>query len=380
MNLYINEAESRLKTAIPSLERSRDAIGIHFALSKMRRNTENNEHISIVVNVLRDQLKSAIGDIYSFRDGDIIIIYRGKNEKLIQDCIFQVQYLFADDPKQLSLGEDFYEEYCGVYHPHAWKSFMEMCEKKISQFLNDNKPTFKGSMLSMFSSIIEDTLINIDWSVLVRTSPIHRYDPNGGKTKVFDEIFVDVDSISYIIGENFDLKNNKYLYSYLKELLDIKLLVRLVQSIAAGKDDSAFLLNLNISTLQLPEFWELAESLPENVKKRIIIAISVSEVFWDLSAYLGIREQIIANGFKLCLDSLEYLSFMQIDRNSLGFDLVRIKHDDSFDYAQLVELEQQLASKISISGSSRVMLQTNSEESIEIGQKLGLMLFQKYDA
>lgn len=379
MNLYINEAESRLKSALPSLERSRDAIGIHFALSKMRHKIENTEHIGIAVNVLRDQLKSTIGDIYSFRDGDIIIIYRGKNEKLIQDCIFQVQYLFSDESKQLSLVGDFYEQYCGVYHPHTWTDFIELCDKKIAQFMNDNKPVFKGSMVAMFSSIIEDTLCNIDWSVIVKTSPIFKYDANGTKTQVFDEIFVDVDSISYILGESFDLKANKYLYSYLKELLDLKLLLRLVHSISAGQEDNVYLLNLNLSTMQLEEFWQLAESLPESIKRRIIIAISVSEVFHDLSACLGMRERIIAHGFKLCLDDLDYLSFMQIDRNSLGFDLVRIKHKDDLDYAQLVELEQQLSSKISISGSTRVILNTNSKESIDLGRKLGIILFQESD-
>lgn len=377
MNLYIKEAEQRLKSALPTLGKARDAIGIHFALSNLSSGSIE-EHGSIAINVLRDQFKNAIGDIYSFKNGDIIIVYRGRSEKLILDCLHQVQYLFADDHAQLSLSEDFLDKHSQVFYPKDWQKFLSLCDTLTTRLVPDNQssPSFKGSLVSLFSSIIEDLLVSVEWSVLVKTSMISKQFVDQTTSKVFDEIYADVDSLSYIIGENFDIVGNPHLRSYFKEFLDIKLLVRLVELLNKKPGDNAYLLNLNITTVSSHEFWALAESLPDVIKRRIIIAISVADVFNDLSYFLEVRERLTMHGFKLCLDCLDYLSFMQIDRNSLGFDLVRIKHKTMFDVIRLSELEQELAAKISVSGTSRVILEVADKEAIRIGQKLGVMLFQ----
>lgn len=377
MNLYIKEAEQRLKASLPTLEKARDAIGIHFSFSNLNAES-SDEHCSIAINVLRDQFKNAIGDIYSFKNRDIVIVYRGRSEKLILDCLSQVQYLFSDDSAQLPLAEDFIDRYSQVFYPKDWPKFLGLCDALTKKMVpdNQNSPSFKGSLVSLFSSIIEDLLVSVDWGILVKTSAITKQFVDETSSKVFDEIYADVDSLSYIIGENFDIVGNPHLRAYFKEFLDIKLLLRLVELLNKKPGENAYLLNLNITTIASHEFWVLAESLPDVIKRRIIIAISVADVFNDLAYFLEVRERLIFHGFKLALDCLDYLSFMQIDRSSLGFDLVRIKHKTMFDVIKLSEQTQELVAKISISGTSRVILEVADKEAMRIGQKLGIMLFQ----
>ncbi|MDF3048161.1 MAG: hypothetical protein K0R73_1279 [Candidatus Midichloriaceae bacterium] len=376
MNLYINEADQRLVSSIPTLEKTRDAIGIYFSLSKLDHAT-SGEHLSIVINVLRDQFKSSIGDIYAFKNKDILIVYRGRNEKLIQDCLYQVQYLFSDDNAQLTLAEDFLDRHSQVFYPKDWAKFLNTCQNLISAYAaNQNSKNFKGSIVSLFSSTIEDLLAPVEWDVLMKSKPIFKHLPEKETNKVFDEIYADVKGIAYVIGENFDISNNVYLNAYFKEFLDLKLLVKLVALLSKKRGTTPYMLNLNITTVASQEFWTLAESLPDSIKQRIVLAISITDVFRDLGYFLELREKLSGHGFKLCLDDLDYLSFMQIDRSSLGFDLIRIKHKPLLGAIYASDLNNELSAKIAVSGSSRVILEVENKNAVNDAQKLGALLYQ----
>lgn len=377
MNLYINQAELRIQSALPLYQKTRDAIGIHILLSKMNISSNRGDVYSIIVNIIRDHFKSAIGDIYSFKNGDIIIVYRGRSDKLIKDCLHQVYYLFSEDNTQLPPIEDFINKFSQIFYSKDWSNFILLCNDIINSAASNEKINYiRNSLISEFSDKIEEALNPINWTELIKTSPIAKHSYEKMPIVVFQEIYADIDNITYIIGENFDIVTNTYLRSYFKEFLDLKLLVKLVDLLSTDLEDNVYLLNLNITTVATEEFWELASSLTDNVKKKIIIAITIGDVYSDITHFLEIREKIVEHEFKLCLDGLDYLSFMQIDRESLGFDLLRIKQKELFEVAKLSELEQALKAKITTSGASRIILEVEHESCISDGKKLGIMLYQ----
>lgn len=379
MNLYINDAEERLKSALLSYEKANDAIGLYFALSKLPHKKDSNDPKTIALNILRDQFKGAAGDIYVLTTSDVIVVYRGRNEALIQECSYNMQYLFAEEGDQLAFTGALTPQYTRVFHPKEWEGFLNLCYTLLENINGRNAVSsngFKGSMLTLFGTIIEDVLATAQWSTLIRSSAVYKIADSKQHSKVLDELYVDIGALTYLVGDNLDIILNPYLKNYFKEFLDIKLLIKLVHILSKSSGDNAYLLHLNISTVSSSEFEQLAVSLPESTRKRIIISIAIGDIFLDFAYFLQVREQLAAYGFKLCLDNLDYLSFMQIDRSSLGFDLVRIKHSEMFDVIRLSELEEQLRNKINISGSSRVILEAPNTESVAVGRKLGLMLFQ----
>lgn len=377
MNLYINDAESRLRSSIHALNNAKDATGICFHLSKLINAAEPSNSNSIALNVIRDQFKNCLGDIYAFKNGDVIIVYRGRNEKTIKDCVYQVQYLFSDDNDQLSFSETFFSPFYNIYDRSNWDRFIAHCDNS-TKFLDRDKKSehFKGSLIGLFSSIIEDLIEQANWDVLVRQSGVYKDTGKGQPAKVLDEIHIDIDALAYIIGENFDIVENSYLRSFLREFLDIKLLLKLLELIRRDPGKDAYLLALSLNTLSSLEFRELSNSISEAVKRRIIIGVSVADVFSDLTYFLKVREELLRDGYKLCLDSLDYLSFMQVDRNSLGFDLMRLSKPKAENMTNFSEIEQQIADKIAVSGSSRVILEVGSRNDIDLGRKLGVVLFQ----
>jgi hypothetical protein len=379
MNFYVNDAELRLKSALGSYEKYADAVAIKVSLSKLPIRNDRNDSRAIAINILRDQFKSASGDLYVLSNSDVIVVYRGRTDNMIQECMYHIQYLFAEEGPQLSMTEALLPQYVQIYYPDQWEDFINWCQAMLNRRNSKTSSmSHNHSMLLSISSMIEDVLLSINWAKLIDVSEINKWSQNRNPTLVLKDLHIDISSLAYVAGKHFDIINNQYLGSYVKEFLDLKLLIRLVELLANQSQDNAYLLNLNMSTISSSEFWELSTSLSENIKRRIIVAISISDVFSDFAFFLQMRNKLAEQGFKLCLDNLDYLSFMQIDRTSLGFDLVRINHSTVYDIIRLSEMEDQVRNKIQICGSSRVILKVQNDKDATIGQKFGVILFQMF--
>ncbi|MFN8912472.1 MAG: hypothetical protein ACK5V4_06860, partial [Alphaproteobacteria bacterium] len=133
---------------------------------------------------------------------------------------------------------------------------------------------------------------------------------------------------------------------------------------------------LKLSTLMTEEFKAFNNNLSEGQRKKIIIAIDVSDIFLNMHNFLDIREQLSQDGFKLCIDNLDLFSFMHIDRNALGFDLVRIlNYSSTLDLEAIESIATQLSEKIASCGSSRVILDIDSDTNETLCRKLNAHLY-----
>ncbi len=375
MNFYVNDAESRLIAALPSYNKSVDTIAMKVSLSKLHVRMDKNNSRTIAINILRDQFKSSSGDMYVLSNSDVIVLYKGKDDTILQHCVYHIQYLFAEEGNQPIFTTTLIPQYVTIYRADKWDEFISYCTEIFNN--KDVVQKNSGYMLQTISHIIEDELQNIDWSSILLSSDISKIIySSGNKSIVLKDLYVDYSALNFIAGEKFDIISNPHLKGYIKEFLDFKVLVKLVKLVSNNIENESYIVNLSIHTLKSDEFWELANALSEGVKRKIIIGISLSDIFYDFASFLKIRADLQDVNFKLCLDGLDYLSFMQIDRTSLGFDLVRVIHSNVYDIILLSELEEQVRSKIQVCGSSRVIIQVHNEADVEIAQKFGIILFQ----
>lgn len=375
MNLYINQAESRIKSAITTYEATHRAMGIYIALSKMDVKSIKLETCTIIVNIIRDHFRSASGDIYLFKNRDIVIVYRGKNQNLITEGLYKLHYLFSEDSKEFSSFESFSNKFSQIFDEKNWKDFISLCNKLYQINIEDRQlAKTEDSLIQIISGILEEYLQHINWNAFVKLYPIFKYSYNDS-SKAFIEICIDINSLAERLGKNFDILNNTSLKSYLKEFIDFKILMKLIDLVNLDNKE-VYLINLNINTLESEEFWIWANSLDKDVSSRIIIALSISEVFADLTNFLKLREKIIDYNFKLCLDCSDYLSFMQVDRQSLGFDLIRIKHQKILNLAELNELTASLKSKIALSGTTRTIIEIEDLNEMTSYLEPEVMLYQ----
>ncbi len=383
MNLYTQAAEQRLESAVNStLVGVNNISAVVFNLSKLGTKRDSNDHINIAANILKDQLKASLGEIYVLKDGDLVLVLKSGAPKQILESIYQIRYLFADDALAYNEGVE-NDNFCSVYDSSKnWSYFLEYCKLKIQNAANDNQfvdfrqqTKRSTSLLSLISGQIEDALAGIDWGQVINITPIAT-DPSAVVcSKVIDNISFDADILRTFLGHNKDLTTNANLFSYVREFVEIRILIRVLNLLTSGHH-SALIFRLSLNVLNGEEFRIFNEALPEEKKKNLIIGIHISDVYKNLADLFELRDRLKNQGFKLCLYGLDNVSFLNTDRNLLGFDLMKLKWQPSLLKQSYEENLHALKTKIQVSGSSRIILtHCESVKAIEIGKALGLNLF-----
>ncbi len=384
MNLYTQAAEQRLESAVNStLVSANNTTAIIFNLSKLGVRRDSNEHVGIAANILRDQLKASLGEIYVMKDGDLVLVLKSATQKQVIESIYQMRYLFADDELAYTGGIE-NNDFCLIFDTSKnWGDFLEYCRSKIENAANDNAfVNFRNipknrstSLLSIISSQIEDALMGIDWEQVINVSPIVTNPNTSNALKVIDSVSFDSDILRTFLGHNKDLITNANLFAYVREFVEIRILIKVLNLIAAGVN-TALLFKLSLNVLNGEEFRIFCDSLPEEKKKNLIISIHISEVYKSLADFFELQKSLRMHGFKLCLTGLDNISFLNSDREMLGFDLLKLKWEPSILKQSYEDNMNALRNKIQISGSSRVILSNcESVKALEIGSKLGLNLY-----
>jgi len=136
-------------------------------------------------------------------------------------------------------------------------------------------------------------------------------------------------------------------------------------------------LNLNIATLLSNRFAEFDAAIKPSSKVSVVIELQIADVFADMAAFLTAKDTVQKLGYRVCLDGVTELSFPQIDRQRLGFDLIKLiwNADNAREISS--DTNRKLAEAIRQCGGNRVILsRCDNEEAIEYGHAMGLTLFQ----
>lgn len=372
MNLYITAAEKRLQGALGSLTRITSGIAVVFSLSRLDLKRDGGDSANIIVNVLRDTLKNVIGDIFVLANQDIVVVYKGTNIKLIDDAIYKVLYLISSHEDQHELLQLFEGEVYTRYYPSQnWQDFIMYCERMTDS--GPAMPNLKStSLIKLFSSILEDFLAPLDWTAVFQEKLIFKKDTN---QPVISEICYDLESIRYILGSGFDIANSPALSAFAKEIIDFKLLIRFLQLIKTAST-KIYLVRLSMATISSQEFAALIDKLDGRLAQNIIIAVDANEILANLLDFMSIREHMVARNIKLCLDRLDILSFMQVGREALGFDIVRILEHPQNRLADSQPIFAELNAKLAINGSTRCIIKCLDESSLQYLPRLDCAFYQ----
>lgn len=374
MQLHSSAALNQLKKIIPDLKRSKVGACVFFKLSELKIQRDNKEHIVIASNILQDQLRKAQGEMLTFADGDILLIFHEPNNKLIHDCVYQIQYLFEDyfDPKSKTLSADNIIKIFLL--KDDFNAFENICMDKLGSSANDNLEGGSHSMIAFIANRIEDNLSALNWSKMIKEKFI--YTVNNQPSKVISEYVIDYLAIAKFSGDDFNIYYNSHLKGFIRDYLDLQLMIKMTE-ITNISMPLPLMLGLSMPTLKSDNFSDLSKVIKETTRRRIIISVDVPEVYADIGEFFEVRDMLLKLGYKLCLSGLDNLSFLYSDRKQLGFDMVKLNWQPNLFKQNYNELEVQLKNKIQTIGSSRVILSNcGSSKAIDLGESLGISLFQ----
>jgi c-di-GMP-related signal transduction protein len=109
----------------------------------------------------------------------------------------------------------------------------------------------------------------------------------------------------------------------------------------------------------------------------LAIELPALDVMNDPNEYLFARDFLKERGYKIVLDGVKYLNLPLIDRDWLGFDIVKITWTPSLYDDAAGQRGEALKAAVSRIGRDRVVLcRVDSEDALKAGEALGITLYQ----
>ena len=428
------DSEAKLIETLASIrDEANSWRAVFFQFAKLLEGYRNDYQIKIAVNLINDLLKIYQGGIFVCADSSIYVLCRNVTKAQLDKVIFQLRYLFMDDPLAYNADGQENSEFCRVYDlNHEWDRFYEQCKKRFGRGAADLQPRTKPPEAPNVSpkaeraalvanaaakatakaspnarnkpepaaeksplplgdlpnrsdgatkfnpkalASIEQDLRTADLSRVMRRQPICAALPGMPVRRVFDETYINIAHLRKILHSDADLLSNRWLFKYLTQILDERVLDMLRYN--PRYMDTPLSLNFNVDTLLSSAFNAFDTGLKPASKVSIVLELQVADVFGDMQGFMLAKETVQKLGYRVCLDGLTNLSFLHIDRERLGFDLVKLQWNPDMDVDVQTLENIHLQDAIRRCGANRVILcRCDSKAAIEFGQSIGISLFQ----
>ncbi|MBM3571005.1 MAG: EAL domain-containing protein, partial [Alphaproteobacteria bacterium] len=194
----------------------------------------------------------------------------------------------------------------------------------------------------------------------------------------FNELYVSVSDLQQQVMPNLDITSDLWLFQYLTQTLDNRMLKMLSMEDDAAASTS-FSLNLNVATILSPSFVNFDAQLKAVARDTVVIELQQIDVFGDMGTYFFARDFLRERGYRICLDGLSYQSVQYIDREKLGLNLLKFCWTATMADDLSPRHHSELKYWIDRAGRTRIILaRCDSEEAIKFGNNLGVTMFQGF--
>jgi hypothetical protein len=369
------------------LARHRDKRrAVHIHLSQLRPYNRRHHHLRIAASMLETLIAPYAGEIFQLANADLVFICKGADVADLDPAVTKIRYLFSEDPlvREENGASD---RFCTWYDiAQDYDGFMQMANElhadKEKRKLEASKPNAgpprKPDVPLDPAELgkIVTALSRADLSNVMRRQPVVALLPRQAPLHVFHELYISIADLKKAIAPGIDLTSNRWLFQYLTETLDKRMLALVSHGLEASLS-SRFSLNLNVATLLSPEFLAFDSGLKAAARGTLVIELQAVDIFADMNAYLFARDFVRERGYRLCLDGLSHLSVGLIDRAKLGVDLLKIIWNADMLDDPTGKRHDELREFVTALGESRAILaRCDSEEGVRLGESLGIRMFQ----
>jgi EAL domain-containing protein (putative c-di-GMP-specific phosphodiesterase class I) len=361
------------------------AIVIH--LSRLRPDNRRLPHLRIAANTFESLVKQFDGQIFLLQNADMVFVCKSASIRVIDEAITRLRYLFGDDPLAAEIEADGPDRFATWYDlERDYKEFLILVEalhadqeklrKRLAQIAGAVAPEELRAMDPAALVELLATIERADLSNVMRRQAICTLADNEAPKPVFRELYISIADLRDAIMPQRDITADRWLFQYLTQALDKRLLALLRKN-----DDQAiahsFSLNLNISTLLSPEFLQFDQGLRAGARGSTVIELQKIDVFADLGAYVFARDFLQQRGYRVCLDDVSAMALSLLDREKLGLDLVKIFWTPDLGDPEAGGGNAAFAEAIERTGRARIILaRCDSEEAVSFGRSMGFRLFQ----
>ena len=383
MILSYNSLKRFLDNLTPTMAKG-SVLQLH--LNKFFEHADENKQNELqkMLSVAEKEKKCQI--LHSF-DNNCVFLYFSEN---YQDDILALLIKI-----QFSLGVSFdtnFKQTSNFYTLYRIKDDLEKLKKLSAPEKTPSRPTltkFKSVNLTpvlpetRFSvpftptllGQLEKSLAQADLSNLMRRQSVCALVGNAKPVELFEEIYVALTDLKKALCPTVDIYQSPWLLDRLLETLDKRVLENMAHH-DGGAFQKNFSINIAVKTILSADFQAFDKSIAPQDKHSILLEIKQHDIFSNLSAFLAAKSFVTEQGYRLCIDMISGDSLQLVDRKKLGADFIKLMWSESL----LEEAQKPTFIKaLKVNDPSRIILcRVDDKRAIELGQILGLSLYQGY--
>lgn len=331
--------------------------------------------------------------MFEFASGDIVLICHEVPVDDVDQNVFKVRALFAEDPLVQDVdgaGEDRFSSWFDLRQEEDYRHFtavvnaqLEVALKKANEREDAASSTraaraMRGVPLepAMVADITQK-LKEVRVADIVGHQPAVRINLKGKSELLFHERYIVMHDLQERIAPDVNLFANHWLFQYLSETVDIRILETAARHPFADGGEPISL-NLNVSTIMSRPFQVFHERVHPHEGK-VVVEIQVLDVFADMGGYFYARDWLRERGYRVLIDGLNPLSVHFFDPLVLGADFLKISwgaetrggigQEQSRILRDIVSREE---------GADVILARVDADKGVQWGLSMGIRCFQGY--
>lgn len=344
-----------------------------------------------LVETFENVVKKTNGELFTLANDDVVVIYGALAKDEIVACLIKIRFLFHDDPKIKDAVDLLQSGFAKIYnlgqdldnfqniiksssnHGQELKSSFSLPKKNVTDNFSINKK-LRRPLTPTILSKMQKALSMMDFSSLIRRQSVCAVIGKSAPQMIFDEVYVSIADLRDMLMPDVDLFANPWLFMYLTETLDKRVLASL-----SRHDDGALLnnfsLNLNVSTVLSDDFLEFDDNINPVQRSTIVLEFQLIDIFSDIKAFILAKTFAQYRGYKICIDGITVDKLQYIDREHLQSDLIKIIWHPSF--MDVIREDKHFTDYVNKAERARMILcRVDDPQAVEIGNSLGINLYQ----
>lgn len=369
-----------------------NAIGyfaVHTHLSSLRPNNKQTHFIEIAARSFDPIVDGQEATLFTLTNKDLVLICRDVPVDDVDTVMEKVRGLFSEDPLtemdedsfddrfstwyDLSSREDF-ADFFGVITELAVEAEQRMAELARQRDTEQQKgePLRPGNLAE-----INRKLAGIRVADMIKRQACLKVSQGGGGELIFHELFVSMNDVRDRAAPNINLFASPWLFQYLTETLDRRLLAVLSDEDFEALQDPLSI-NLNVSTVLSRDFHNLHRVVGDNARK-LVVEFQVIDIFSDMKSYAYARDSLQERGYRVVVDGLNPLSMQYFEPAGLKSDFIKIAWGPEFTGEEEDRRIDEVREVIAAAGKDTMILgRVDSEKAVKWGLGLGVSRFQGF--
>ncbi len=370
-------------------EAPKDYFAIHVHLSELRPQYRQPHYIRIAARSFDNLASTHEATLYILGNADMVLICRDVPVNEIDAPVLKLRTLFSEDP--LTFGaegslDDRFTTWYDLAESSDFVSFLatvEDLEAAAEERLQKAREADTGAHGAMRGEALTPTnltdvntrLQGVRIDDLIHRQSVVEVHPGAKGDVVFVEHYVSMMELRERIAPEINLFSDAWLFQYLTETVDRRILSVLAQfDFAAMRDDIS--VNLNIATVLSPGFQNFHEKARDHAS-RVVIEIQIIDIFSDFPAYASARDWLQGHGYRMLIDGLNPLALQFFDPGTLAADFVKVNWNPQFQAGipddRVTDMRQAVES---VGGDGMILARADSEDAVKWALGLGIHRFQ----